>query len=62
MNDQKNKYARLGMLMGIFVGGGLATILLATTSQAIYLGIVGVGLALGLLLGAGYDRFRNENG
>jgi len=60
MNQRKYTYAQLGMLFGIFVGGGLATILFATTGEAIYFGLIGVGLAMGLGLGAGLDRMRGQ--
>jgi hypothetical protein len=43
------------MLLGLFIGAGLATIMFATTGEAIYFGLVGVGLALGLGLGAALD-------
>jgi hypothetical protein len=60
MNERKYSYAQLGMLLGIFVGGGLATILFSTTGEAMYFGLIGVGLALGLGLGAGLDRSRGQ--
>lgn len=55
MKGQRYSYAQLGMLLGLFVGGGLAVILIATTGNAVYFGIVGIGLALGLGLGAAGD-------
>lgn len=55
MNQRKYSYAQLGMLFGLFVGGGLGTILFATTGNPVYFAIVGIGLALGLGLGAAYD-------
>jgi hypothetical protein len=55
MEERKYRYTELGMLLGIFVGGGLATILVAMTGEAAYYAIVGIGLALGLSLGAAYD-------
>jgi hypothetical protein len=48
-------YTEVGMLLGLFVGGGLATILFVTTGEAIYFGLLGIGLALGLALGAAFD-------
>ena len=48
-------YTEMGMLLGLFVGGGLATILFVTTGDAIYFGLPGIGLALGLGLGAAFD-------
>jgi len=61
MNKRKYSYTELGMLLGIFLGGGLGTIMFAMTSEAIYFGLVGVGLALGLGLGASFDRARRSN-
>ena len=60
MRDRKYGYSELGMLLGLFVGGGLATILFATTGKATYFAIVGIGLALGLGLGAAFDRARSS--
>jgi len=54
--DRRYSATTWGMLLGLFVGAGLATILFATTGEATYFGLVGVGLALGLGLGAAYDR------
>jgi len=56
MRGRNYSYAQVGMLLAIFVGGGLATILYATTGEIAYFGLIGVGLALGLSLGAGFER------
>jgi hypothetical protein len=58
MSKRTYSYTELGMLLGLFVGGGLAIIMFATTGEAIYFGIVGVGLALGLGLGAAFEGKR----
>jgi hypothetical protein len=55
MKQGKYSYTELGMLLGLFVGGGLATILFASTGKAFYFAIVGIGLAFGLGLGAAFD-------
>ena len=60
MQARSYSYTELGMLIGLFVGGGLATILFATTGNAVYFVIVGMGLALGLSLGAALDRSRRS--
>jgi hypothetical protein len=60
MNERKYSYAQLGMLIGIFVGGGLATVLFVTTGEATYFGLMGVCLALGLGLGAAFDRTKAQ--
>ena len=54
MKKRRHSYAAVGMLLGIFGGGGLATILVATTGDAVYFAAVGIGLALGLILGAAF--------
>ena len=55
MKERRYRYTEIGMLLGLLVGGGLATILFATTGQATYFAVVGIGLALGLALGAAFD-------
>ena len=55
MKDRKYRHTELGMLLGLVIGSGLATILFATTGQALYFAFVGIGLALGLALGAAFD-------
>ena len=56
MKARRYGYTELGMLLGIFVGGGLAVVLFSSTGRATYLGIAGIGLALGLGVGAALDR------
>lgn len=56
MEVEKYSWSQLGMLLGIFVGGGLATILFATTGRAEMWLIVGATTAIGVILGAGLDR------
>lgn len=51
-------YTQLGMLFGLFVGSGTATILFAITNDAIYFALVGFFLAIGLAIGAGLDSRR----
>ncbi|MEJ2208868.1 MAG: hypothetical protein P8129_07510 [Anaerolineae bacterium] len=60
MKDRRYSYTELGMLLGLFVGGGLATILFATTGKVVYFALVGMGLALGLALGAAFDGGRRQ--
>jgi hypothetical protein len=55
MNERDYTYTGLGMLLGIFVGGGLAAVMFAITGQAFYFSVVGIGLTLGLRLGAALD-------
>jgi hypothetical protein len=60
MNKRKYSYTEWGMLVGLFVGGGLATILSARTGNAFYYALAGMGLALGLGLGAAFDRSQHS--
>jgi len=53
--DRKHRGAELGMLLGIFVGGGVSTLLFAWTGNAMSFIAVGIGLAVGLAIGAGTD-------
>jgi hypothetical protein len=46
------------MMLGLFAGNGLAVILYLVTRNAVYFGLAGVGLALGLGIGAALDRAR----
>ena len=56
MEKKKYTYAQLGMLIGIIIGGGIGVLLFIFTENALYFTIIGVGLALGLIIGAGADR------
>lgn len=58
MERRTYTYAQLGMLFGIFVGGGLGVVLFAVTGEALYIAIAGAGAAIGLVLGAGIDNYR----
>lgn len=56
MEKRKYTYTQLGMLFGIFIGSGLGILLFTSTGNAVYLAVAGVGAAIGLVLGAGFDR------
>jgi hypothetical protein len=60
MNERRYSYAQLGMLLGLLCSGGLAVSLFATTGNAVYFALVGVGLVLGLSLGAAFDRAKRS--
>jgi hypothetical protein len=51
----------LGMLFGLMIGGGVGIILYATTGNPVYLAIAGIGLALGIGLGAALDASRRPD-
>lgn len=53
---------QLGMLWGIVVGAALGVVLFAVTSTALWLTLPGVGVALGLGVGATIDKRRNDTG
>ena len=53
---RRYSYAALGMLLGTAIGGGVGVILLGITGNAVYIAIAGAGTAIGLVLGAGFDR------
>jgi hypothetical protein len=56
MEKRKSTYTKLGMLFGIFIGGGIGVLLFVFTQNPLYFTVTGIGLALGLILGAGVDR------
>lgn len=60
MKGRRYSYTELGMLLGLFVGGGLAIIMYATTGNVVYYALVGIGLALGLGLGAAFEGRRQQ--
>ena len=56
MEKRNYSYKQLGMLFGIFIGGGIGILLFAFTNNPIYITVTGVGLVVGLLIGAAKDR------
>jgi hypothetical protein len=56
MEQKKYSYTQLGMLFGIIIGGGIGVLLFVFTNNPLYFTITGVGLVVGLLIGAGKDR------
>ena len=56
MENKKPTYTQLGMLFGIIVGAGIGTLLFVLTGNPLYFTVVGVGLVIGLIIGAGKDR------
>ena len=60
MKNHKYSYTEWGMLLGVFVGGGLATIMFVKTGEFSYFGLLGIGLALGVGLGAAFDGPRRS--
>lgn len=60
MEKRENSYTQLGMLFGIFIGGGIGVLLFVFTGNPIYISAAGVGLVIGLLIGAAKDRQREN--
>ncbi len=58
MGQRKCSGAEFGMLMGMVVGGGLGTILFASTGNPVFIAVTGVGLVVGLITGTEIDRRR----
>lgn len=56
MEKRKTTYTQLGMLFGIFIGGGIGVLLFVFTQNPLYFTVTGIGLVLGLIIGAGADR------
>jgi CDP-diglyceride synthetase len=56
MEKTKPSYTQLGMLFGIIIGGGIGVLLFVFTQDALYFTVIGIGLVLGLIIGAGVDR------
>jgi hypothetical protein len=56
MQEKKYNYTHLGMLFGIIIGGGIGVLLFVFTEDPLYFTITGIGLVLGLIIGAGKDR------
>jgi hypothetical protein len=49
------------MLMGMLIGSGIAVLLFATTGNALSFIAAGIGLAFGLILGAGAERVQEPS-
>lgn len=55
MHERKNRLA-WGILLGMSIGSSIATVMYAETGEPFCFGLIGAGLAFGLLLGAALDR------
>jgi CDP-diglyceride synthetase len=60
MAEKKTSYTQLGMLFGIIIGGGIGVLLFVFTNNPLYFTGAGLGLVIGLILGAGYDRQKEK--
>ena len=52
--------AALGMLAGIVIGSGLSTLLFVFTLEPLWFTLVGVGTAVGLVIGAAAESKRGS--
>ena len=55
MNKRQYTPTELGMLFGMIIGGAIGVILFAITNDARWFAITGLGLSLGLGIGAMLD-------
>ena len=56
MKERKRKYTERGMLFGFLIGVAAGSVMYAMMGEVFFFGLLGVGLALGLGLGAALDR------
>jgi len=61
MEKRKYTYAQLGMLFGIFIGGGVGVWLFIFTENPIFFSVTGLGLVIGLLIGTTKDRHLKQD-
>jgi hypothetical protein len=61
MEKKQYNYTQLGMLFGIFIGGAIGVLLFVFTGNALYFTLTGLGLALGLVFGAGIDQQKRSS-
>ena len=54
MHERKNRLA-WGILLGMSIGSSIAAVVYAETGEPFCFGLIGVGLAFGLLLGAAFN-------
>jgi len=60
VKNQKMRFAVLGMMMGVVLGGGIGVVPFSIPGQAVYIAIAGLGAGMGLALGAGMDQARTQ--
>ena len=61
MEKPKYSYTQIGMLFGIFIGGGIGVLLFVFTNNALAFTVTGIGLVIGLIFGAGFDRQKTKD-
>ena len=53
---KKTSATALGMMYGLWIGAGIGVLLFAFTQNVLWIGLAGVGVALGLGIGAASER------
>jgi hypothetical protein len=56
MVDRTKTYADAGMMIGLYVGAGLAVILYGVTGSGAAFALIGICMVLGLAFGSGVAR------
>lgn len=57
--DDRYAYAKLGLVFGTALSGAFFMMLYAATGNAQWIPFIGIGPALGLILGAAVDRYKS---
>ena len=55
MKDGKPTRTEWGMMAGIVAGSAIAAVMFALTTNPLWFGVIGIGVALGLAIGAGSE-------
>lgn len=61
MDERKYGYTEIGMLVGLLIGGGTGTAMYIITGEVFYFGLLGAGLALGLGMGAAFEKSKSSD-
>ena len=56
MSNRKYTKTELGMMYGVMIGGAIGAIMFALTGEVVWFGAVGIGIAVGLGIGASLDK------
>lgn len=59
-HSSKTTPTQVGMMFGLWIGAGVGTVLFATTMNPLWFGLAGVGLVLGVGIGAASERSRRQ--
>ena len=53
---KKPRPAASGMMLGLWIGGGIGLLLFALTQNVLWIGLAGIGVTFGLGIGAASER------